>query len=90
MFETHNFYNMKALKLGEMKGKEIYTISVILSYKVYHKTHKMAIFIPIKGKIKRHMQSKNILAVHSLLLCQNVESFTSVLVTKRVIYFSLQ
>jgi hypothetical protein len=35
MFEPHNFCNMKALQLGEIKSKEIYTISVMLSYKVY-------------------------------------------------------
>jgi hypothetical protein len=36
MFEPHNFSNMTALQLGEMKRKEIYIISVMLSYKVYH------------------------------------------------------
>jgi hypothetical protein len=64
---------MKALQLGEMKRKEIYTISVLLSYKVYHSQNGH--FHPWKRKKQEMYTHKTILAVHSHLFTSKCRTF---------------
>jgi hypothetical protein len=48
---------MKALQLGEMKRKEIYAISVMLPYKVYHSQNGH--FYPCERKKQEMYAQKN-------------------------------
>jgi len=57
MFKPHKFCNKKALQLGEMKRKEMYTISVMLSYEVYHSQNGQ--FHPCKRKKQEMYAQKN-------------------------------